>query len=190
MEQKFKIQVPDGCSAKIEQQDGFIIVSFELKKWEPKDGDFIAYSFNRSNLNIGIFRKQCEPSTDGYNLHKDYITIGGDTGELLWGYETFTHDYMRPATEEEKRRLFDALAKVGKRWNAEEKRVEDLPRWRAEKGERYYYVGTDSTIDDFIEDGDQTDNTNYECGNYFKTREAAEKVAAQIRKIFKDSKAE
>ena len=163
---------------------------FEPEKWEPKDGDFIAYSFNKPNLNIGIFREQCAPFPGGYNLHKDYITIGGDTGELLWGNGTFTHDYMRPATDSEKRRLFDALAKVGKRWNAKEKRVEDLPRWRAEKGERYYYVSTDFTIDDFIEDGDRTDNTNYEDGNYFKTREAAEKVACQIWEIFKESKAE
>lgn len=97
---------------------------------------------------------------------------------------------MRPATDAEKQRLFDALAKEGKRWNAETKRIEDLPRWRAEKGERYYYVGTYFTIDDFIEDGDQTDNTNYEQGNYFRTREAAGKVAEQVGRIFKESKAE
>ena len=193
MEQKFKIQVPEGCTAKIEQQDGFLVVVFEPnkeEKWVPKNGDFIAYSFNRPNLNIGIFRKQCAPSPDGYNLHKDYITIGGDTGELLWGYETFTHDYMRPATDSEKQRLFDALAKKGKRWNAEEKRIEDLPRWRARKGEIYYYVDYDFTIDYFIEDEDSADNTNYVIGNYYKTREAAERAAEKIRKIFKESEAE
>ena len=137
MEQNFKIAVPDGCTASIEQQNGFLIVSFEPKedkwepkedKWEPNVGDFIAYKLNNHNTNIGIFRTQCGPFTDGHNLHQDYITIGGDTGELLFGNETFGHDYMRPATEEEKQRLFDALAKEGKRWNAKEKRIEDLPR--------------------------------------------------------------
>ena len=190
MEQKFKIQVPDGCSAKIERQDGFLVVVFEPKKWEPKDGDFIAYSFNRPNLNIGIFRKQCAPSPDGYNLHKDYITIGGDTGELLWGYETFTHDYMRPATDSEKQRLFDALAKEGKRWNAETKQIEDLPRWRAVHSESYYVIGSELNIDCQSEIGHVVDDNRYKAGNYFRTREAAERAAEKIRKILKESEAE
>ena len=193
MEQKFKIQVPDGCSAKIEQQDGFLVVVFEPnkeEKWVPKNGDFIAYSFNRPNLNIGIFRKQCAPSPDGYNLHKDYITIGGDTGELLWGYETFTHDYMRPATDSEKQRLFDALAKEGKRWNAETKQIEDLPRWRAKEGERFYYVYLDGSVFDDTDNGCSSDNLRYESCNYFKTREAAERAAEKIRNIFKESEEE
>ena len=152
MEQNFKIAVPDGCAASIKQEEGFVIVSFELKKWEPKDGDVIAFG----TRGIGIFKGYA------YFGHEEYVTY---VDELKFNKTGWVNDNMRPATEEEKRRLFDALAKVGKRWNAEEKRVEDLPRWRAEKGERYYYVCTDFTIDDFIEDGDQTDNTNYEGGN-------------------------
>ena len=35
---------------------------------------------------------------------------------------------LRPATEDEKQRLFDAMAKEGKRWNAEKKVVEDIPK--------------------------------------------------------------
>ena len=185
--------MPDGCSAKIEQQDGFLVVVLEPKKeekWVPKDGDFVAYSFNRPNLNIGIFREQCAPSPGGYNLHKDYITIGGDTGELIWGNETFTHDYMRPATDSEKQRLFDALAKEGKRWNPETKQIEDLPRWRAETGGKYYRILTDTTVEDLTECGDGVDKTMYERGNYFKTEEAASRAAEKIRKILKESEAE
>ena len=36
--------------------------------------------------------------------------------------------YMRPATEEQKQQLFDALAKAGKRWNPDAKQIEDLPK--------------------------------------------------------------
>ena len=188
MEQNFKIAVPEGCKAEIKQDNGFLVVTFEPKKWEPKDGNFIAYSFKGNNLNIGIFREQCEPGP--YDLHKDYVTIGGNSGELIWGNETFIHDYMRPATEEEKQRLFDALAKEGKRWNAEEKRIEDLPRWRALYGDNYYSIGSMLTVDPQTEIGFSTDDKHYYTGNYFKTREAAEKVACQIREIFKNSKAE
>lgn len=103
-----------------------------------------------------------------------------------WGY---TCNY-RPATEAEKQRLFDALAKQGKRWNAEKKQIEDLPRWRAEESESYYYVDLSFNVrktDDLRSYGD---NNLYEAGNYFRTREAAEKIASQILDIFKNSKAE
>ena len=177
MEQTFKIQVPDGCSAKIEQQGNCIVVVVEQKKWNPKDGDIISFG----TCGTGIFKKY-----DSIG-HEEYVTYVDD---LFFNETGWLNDNVRPATDAEKQRLFDALAKEGKRWNAEEKRIEDLPRWRAEKGGRYYCLCADSTIYDLIEDGDQTDNTNYECGNYFKTREAAEKVAEQVRRIFKESKAE
>ena len=51
--------------------------------------------------------------------------------DILWAYST-----IRPATEDEKQQLFDALAKEGKRWNAEKKVVEDIPKpYEFKKGE-------------------------------------------------------
>lgn len=43
---------------------------------------------------------------------------------------------------------------------------------------------------DIIEYGYSVDDACYSAGNYFKTREAAECVAKQIREIFKNSKPE
>ena len=110
--------------------------------------------------------------------------------ELYFNESGWRNDNMRLATEEEKQRLFDALAKKGKRWNAEEKRIEDLPRWRALYNENYYLIGSGLTVDCQSEIGHSVDDKRYYAGNYFKTREAAEKVAEQIREIFKNSKAE
>ena len=177
MEQKFKIQVPDGCSAKIEQQDGFLVVVFEPKKWEPKDGDIIAFGIKA----IGVFKEY-----DAIG-HTDYAVL---VDSLRLNERGWVKNNMRPATEEEKQRLFDALAKKGKRWNAEEKRIEDLPRWRALYNENYYLIGSELTVDCQSEIGYVVDDNRYNAGNYFKTREAAEKVAKQIREIFKNSKAE
>ena len=58
-----------------------------------------------------------------------YVTYGASKGidynnSILLGYNW----NIRLATEEEKQRLFDALAKEGKRWNAEKKCIEELPR--------------------------------------------------------------
>ena len=99
--------------------------------------------------------------------------------------------YEKPEVKvEENQLLFDALAKEGKRWNAEKKCIEDLPRWRAKANETYYFIGIDVEVMDNIEYGYSVDDACYSAGNYFKTREAAERVAKQIREIFKDSKPE
>lgn len=84
----------------------------------------------------------------------------------------------------------DALAKESKRWNAEEKRIEDLPRWRAEKGKEYFYILFDGRVEKDADIDYMSDIRCYNAGNYFRTREAAEKVAEQIREILKNSKAE
>lgn len=177
MEQNFKIAVPEGCTAEIKQENGFIVVNFKPDKWEPKDGDVIAFG----TRGIGIFK-----AYDSIG-HEEYATY---VNELHFNENGWVNDNMSPATEEEKQRLFDALSKEGKRWNAEEKRIEDLPRWRALYGDNYYSIGSMLTVDPQTEIGLSTNDKHYYAGNYFKTREAAEKVACQIREIFKNSKAE
>lgn len=108
----------------------------------------------------------------------------GDDGEAAIRYE-------KPEVKvEENQLLFDALAKEGKRWNADKKCIEDLPRWRAKANETYYFIGVDVEVMDDIEYGYSVDDACYSAGNYFKTREAAGRVAKQIREIFKNSKAE
>ena len=108
----------------------------------------------------------------------------GDDGEASIRYE-------KPEVKvEENQLLFDALAKEGKRWNADKKCIEDLPRWRAKENETYYFIGVDVEVMDDKECGGCVDDACYYAGNYFKTREAAERVVRQIREIFKDSKPE
>lgn len=108
----------------------------------------------------------------------------GDDGEAAIRYE-------KPEVKvEENQLLFDALAKEGKRWNADKKCIEDLPRWRAKENVTYYSIGIDVEVMNNIEYGGCVDDARYSAGNYFKTREAAERVAGQIREIFKDSKPE
>lgn len=182
MEQNFKIAVPEGRTVNIEKNDNFVIVTLEPNNWEPKNGDVIAFGNNPDSLSIGIFKM------DNYDTFTSYATI---YGSILSFYETgWIKKNIRPSTEEEMQRLFDALAKEGKRWNAEEKRIEDLPRWRALYGDNYYSISSMLTVDPQTEIGFSTDDKHYNAGNYFKTKEAAEKVAEQIREIFKNSKAE
>ena len=190
MEQNFKIAVPEGCAVSVEKKDNFVIITFEPEKWEPKDGDVIVLEENE-NYFYSIIIYAGESKEGRIKAYVGFFDIGSrikiDTSsEGFWG----KIENYRPATEEEKQRLFDALAKEGKRWNAEEKRIEDLPRWRALYNENYYLISSGLTVDCQSEIGHSVDDKRYYAGNYFKTREAAEEVAEQIREIFKNSKAE
>lgn len=97
----------------------------------------------------------------------------------------------RYATPEEKADFLARLEKeCGKRWNEETKQLEDI-RWRAKRLGRYFYVNA-SMIDVCSTDDarDVASELRYKNNNYFRTLEAAQKVADQIKEIFKNSKAE
>lgn len=89
----------------------------EKTKYEPQDGDIIAFGYKA----IGIFR-----NFEQSGFHSDYVTLSVDN--LSFNEGGWVFDKLRPATEEEKQRLFDAMAKKGMRWNAEKKVVEDIPK--------------------------------------------------------------
>lgn len=185
MKKTYKITLPKGakvCTIDAKADDGVLNVTVNLEqKYVPKDGDVVS-----DNYAVAIYAGTNE--TGGIMtyvaLHEQRLQT--EVCKVGWGY---TRNY-RPATEAEKQRLFDALAKEGKRWNAEKKCVEDLPRWRASHGGYYYYICSDFTIDHQFDVDHHFDDERYNVGNYFRTREAAEKVAEQIRDIFKNSKAE
>ena len=184
--------MPDGCSAKIEQQDGFLVVVFEQKKeekWVPKDGDIIAcdengYIYSCIIIYAGLIEK------DKVTAYAGVVVKGEESIELSSGASWGRIKDYRPATDAEKQRLFDALAKKGKRWNPETKQIENLPRWRAKDGEKYYFVSDCLDVDFNSEDSDEYDDSYYAAGNYFKTEEAAERAAEKIREILKESEAE
>lgn len=191
MEKTYKITLPKGVSVnEIETsvEDGVLSVSVEMARgnYLPNDGDFVTCG-NDYRLWVIIYK---HTEHDPYECCYYYVmkNMGLDTIE----FDDYCNaqDTMRPATEEEKRELLDALAKEGKRWNAETKQIENLPRWRADVNETYFYILSDCNIMTEKECYFYIDGEYHNLGNYFKTREAAEKVASQIREIFKNSKAE
>ena len=199
MKKTYKITLPKGANiSTVETNDNNgvleVTIGFE-QEYVPKDGDVVyaQWGGNRSGYKwIFIYKKAL---TDPYKRCDVYAYLGierdGKTvSELHFDDHCTAQEFLRPATEAEKQRLFDALAKQGKRWNAEKKRIEDLPRWRAGKGSLYYIVNNDFTTLQYKDYGERSDMVLHDVGNYFRTREAAEKVAGQIRDICKNSKAE
>ena len=192
MNKTYKIQLPRNKEAqniRTNIKDGTIEVEVELKeKWKPRDGEICyikayyehIFIFNKLDDDVIAYVAFTPCTKQLSNFNK--IAIICDTDDIR---------KFRPATDFEKQLLFDALAKEGKMWDAQKKAVVDLPRWRAEKDCRYYYIkNCDATVHSGDDNRFEVDNNFYESGNYFKTEEAAERVAEQIREIFKNSKAE
>ena len=84
------------------------------KETEFKDGDIVVYG-----KSVAICRK----------IYKDtlyfYVSINEMFG-LLFDDNVESSEEYRFATEEEKQKLFDALAEEGKAWDAEKKQIVDL----------------------------------------------------------------
>ena len=98
------------------------------EKNEPqyKNGDFVIDEVGV----IFIFRKKVGDSI--YNHAYFYEPLGV---VIIAGTPTWP-SIKRLATEEEKQKLLDALAKEGKRWNAEKLCVEDIPVHKFKKGDK------------------------------------------------------
>lgn len=102
--------------------------TLEVEKQEFKDGDIITIDAVTSTYYAKcIFILNGDLNADGnyvssyvfYNTSNNYITCGVcDT--------TIRNRNIHLATEEEKTKLFNALTKVGKLWNAEKKVIEDI----------------------------------------------------------------
>ena len=97
--------------------------TLEIEKPKFKDGDVLALPATPScSSSIFIFKGE---NVDGYAY---YAAIGGSGGLYINTGNTWCgkHENVRYATEEEKTRLFGALTKECKRWNAEKKVIEDI----------------------------------------------------------------
>ena len=57
-------------------------------------------------------------------------------------------------------------------------------RWRAEEGEIYYCLYNVGLVGKNKENRDDIDNNNYMIGNYFKTKEQAQKVKEELDKFW------
>lgn len=179
---EIKLNIPDGCKTVVINLDGNkVTTEFETEKWKPKDGDFVS-------TNSGIVAIYADTNERG-----GIITYAAYSANCLdiekspgWGYTRYFH----PATEEEKQRLLDKLKEAGYHWNPDEKKLEPMPKWRAIEEDFYYYLNSFADVIKTSETNDMPDNVRYNLGNYFRTKEAAKKVADEIKEIFKNSKAE
>jgi len=126
MEKTYNIPVADGAKpvkAELDLVNNRVIVTYE-GEFTPKDG----------NICVLVGHPKCVFIYNENGWHKTSFYIGINSGGELFidgfsrGRAMAGDDPCRLATPEEAQRLFDALKKEGKRWNAEKKRIEDIPK--------------------------------------------------------------
>lgn len=98
-----------------------IIEEKKKPEWKPQDGDVCYSPLPMPTIFIKEGDEENHRYYKAYIPGKDYLSSG--SGRIV--PEDF-HIDIRPATDAEKQRLFDALAKNGMRWNAEKKVIEDI----------------------------------------------------------------
>lgn len=194
MERKYVMQLPRGAkvsSTDIKYEDGKIVLTAQLEEWKPEDGE-ICYMRDISGYKSVFIRRDDDCNITSFYVSFDFYDnnsiLNVNPGFVTCNLEI---DVLRPATDKEKKKLFDALTKQNKRWNAEKKVVEDV-RWRAKKGETYYFLtfAAFNVFNATRERNSELDDANYDKCNYFKTEEAARITGNQILELLKKSKAE
>lgn len=171
-----RIKVLEGCTATINGNE-VIIEKKENKEQEFKDGDILC---SKSCDTLLIFK---EFTREGY-----FCSYYNSEEDFNWGWNV---PLFRLATEEEKQRLFDKMKEKGYRWNAKEKKVEDII-WMPTFGETYYYVGSCADVAETRNLFGLADLAFEKIHNQFRTREQAEKAAEAVkktlRKFYEDNK--
>ena len=144
------------------------------KKYEPQDGDICFVEASDGYCSIFIYK-------NGFHRTNYYASLDTDKGcstiLLTGGGHVVANSkitVLRPATEEERQKLFDAMAKGGKRWNAEKKVVEDIPKpYEFKKGEPVLvrnFINEPWELSAFIEKDDKRVKAGYPFGSGPKYR--------------------
>lgn len=167
------VKMPTGCLAKVEGDNVSIVNPERIYE----DGTIF---FDSSEGNISIYK-----CFDGNVMHVFYASLYPDGQLIFEDYDLFfKKSETRIATDEECKRLFDALKDKGFRWDAEIREIEKI-RSRARLGEDYFYIDARVGYDAATEEGNDEDEKRFNNGNYFNTKEQAAAAAKVVKKALK-----
>lgn len=187
--------------ATLEVVDGVMIVSpiedkVDISQF--KDGDIITCGWENEFHTcswVCVLNGTIEECKDNYFLEEYCGTylVGGDGKEQTW-IDSYSDSatWVHYATEEEKQKLFDALAKEGKAWDAEKKAVVEL-KWKPKIGEKYYYPYFNIRENDFMTQyaawsGIYSEENGYSKGWCFKTKEECEAYCKKLNQAIEGVK--
>ena len=181
--------------ATLEVVDGVMIVSPVKEKdiAQFKDGDVVFYHYGEDATTIAILQGEVD-TISKYLFIEDYVSLDSVEGLLLDSNYTDAATDVRYATEEEKQKLFDALAKEGKTWDAEKKAVVEL-KWKPKINEAFYFPLYElghfiAESDVFFEDEKEWLETDTDVvrGWVFRTKEECEAFCQKLNKAIMEVK--
>jgi hypothetical protein len=149
MEVKIK-QGNEMLDATIEMVDGVMVVSpkeMKLDVTKFKDGDVLTggYDDNGGLSWTFILKGEIEISHNDYNFAEEYVSLDSNDSFEISSYSDAI-EWVRYATEEEKKKLFDKLKEEGYEWKTDTKELVKL-KWKPKVGDEYYHPSCSITND-------------------------------------------
>ena len=197
MEVKIK-QDNEMLDATIEMVDGVMVVSPKKEKVDItkfQDGDVITCGWDDGNQRYnwtGILQVEIECISDNMFIG-DYCSLDCK-GEFLdhnSGSDSAT--WVRYATEEEKKILFDKLKEEGYEWKPDTKELVKL-KWKPKVGEIFYTIAGNTCSNNifFVESykwvDDSRDNELYSRRIVFKIKEECQEFCNRLNKAIEGIK--
>jgi hypothetical protein len=122
-----EIKLPKGVDRiSVKQHEDKIVIEFIPEKSKFKEGDFV-YKDGRIMI-VKSYPNMYHANT--YPEHSNFVYYND------WYGVDFSSPTFRHATEDEKQLLIDAMRKYGKRWNADKKCIEDIPKRKFKNGDK------------------------------------------------------
>lgn len=182
------ITVPDGTDVKTAVENGNLVITFskesEVEKPKFKKGDFLnIYCYgtpyvailNRIDDNVVYLYASI-------NRVDDKVDISV-LGELCLIRKHITA--IKQANQEDRRKLSNELAKQKKlHWDSSLNKFEKF-RWRAEKGEKFWFITSNGIVDYANDDYQKIGYMWFNSRNYFQTEELANKALPKWKEFFK-----
>lgn len=140
MEVKIK-QGSEMLDATIEMVDGVMVVSpkeMKLDVTEFKDGDVLTGGFedNGGLPWTFILKGEIENFHNNYMFAEEYVSLDSNDSFEISSYSDAI-EWVRYATEEEKKKLFDKLKEEGYEWKPDTKELVKL-KWKPKEGEEFW----------------------------------------------------
>lgn len=129
-----EIKIPEGCKASIDFEKRVVMIE---KEFIPKEGDIIYCNYPDGDINVSwvaLVKKvhYFEKNNTYISNYALYMICTNDSRKdapyLEIDSKQSADCSVRLATPSEAQLLFDALAKEGKKWNAETMQIEDIEK--------------------------------------------------------------
>ena len=167
-------------------EGGIMVVSPKVE-FSPKDGDVLSSVFKGKYQGTFVFEEasECGEAIFHFAFDADGEFYKGNGGH----YFGYVYD-ARPATKEEKKKLFDKLAEKGYEWDAEKKELLKL-KWKPKNGETYFSP-IFSNIDFLFSTcsntytGHFTDEMTIEKMRAFKTKDECQSFCDKLNQTIKE----